>query len=219
MNRTFLTCLLLGTLVVISCKKKKDEDPVPRETNPPVYSDYSGLKTGNYWVYDEFIVDTLGNAVPTGNTDSCYVEKDTMLHGRPYYKMLRFTSSPVPYVYFESDSLSYITDSYGNALFSSADFSTIFRPGYYWNSASDTVAFVYSKMDGSPRMLTVPAGTFSTLSMKVTYRMYPLYSYGGPYHYAYSAYAEHVGLVVESLPMSYLVTSVKENRLVRYHLN
>lgn len=107
-----LTAGLAMSLCFISCKKKDAA---------PVYPDYTQLKVGNYWIYERFLIDTAGNESPYSNTgptyDSCFVEKDTVMSGKTYFKLWRTNAIGIPYCSFLRDSLSYTIDQYGLIVF------------------------------------------------------------------------------------------------------
>lgn len=56
--------LLLTCLCICACKKNDEaltsSLPVPEVS----YSDFSNLKTGNYWIYERFNLDTTGGTYP-----------------------------------------------------------------------------------------------------------------------------------------------------------
>ena len=71
-----------------SCKK----DTEPEPTSLPItttYPNFSRLKVGNYWIYQQFDIDQNGNATPKNIFDSCYVEKDTLINGKTYMKIIK----------------------------------------------------------------------------------------------------------------------------------
>ena len=87
-NILILSIAIVITGCLSSCKK--DE---ATENTPITYANFSQLKTGNYWIYERFTVDSAGAAVATGILDSCYIETDTLINNHTYYKLI----SPNPY--------------------------------------------------------------------------------------------------------------------------
>src|SRR5688572_1824471 len=79
--------LFVMAAFAISCDDDEDDNCTP---NPPniVYSDYSQLKVGNYWIYQRFNFDFAGNETATMTFDSCYVEKDTVINNVAYVKLV-----------------------------------------------------------------------------------------------------------------------------------
>ena len=225
--RLSLLALLCAT-TLLSCKKD-DEGQNPNPQPEPVittYDNYSALKVGNYWIYEYFDVDSMGNATSKNLFDSCYVKNDTIINGNTYYRLVQpsaYFSDPT--IYPQSrllrDSLHYIVGSRGGIQFSSQDFSTVFASRYQIEMQNDTLGLITVKMEPSPTTVTVPAGTFSTLNFRRTFNLYPNWSGPRNYGYEHSRYAKDVGLVVQTMP-SYLLQlrlgmSV-EKRLIRYHV-
>ena len=114
-----LFSLTVIALFIGGCKQDESESPV-------TYPDYGRLQVGNYWIYQRFVVDTLGNATPTDIYDSCFVEKDTLINGNTYAKITKpwpwGTSNRQKFDYLR-DSLHYMIDPSGMVCFSSEDFN------------------------------------------------------------------------------------------------
>lgn len=208
----------LIALSVVSCKKD-DDNASPSST---VYPNYSQLKTGNYWIYQQFVRDSAGNATPTSVVDSCYIEKDTLINNVTFYKMIRpSSSSSMQTVYFLRDSLDYTVTSNGKIFFSSQDFTSLFSKTYILlgGGTTDTVCRVETKMADKDWIVSTPAGTFQTSNMKNTYYMYPNWSGGGSIRAVNLRCAKDVGIVCETLPFYASDPNYIERKLIRYHLN
>ena len=198
---------------------KKDESNVDPEK---VYPDYACLQVGNYWIYERFTVDSLGETTPLHKFDSCYVEKDTLIHGKTYAKMIRpfpyqmNPDIPNPSWFYLRDSLHYIVDHTGLIKFSSEDFLTVFQTVTHTQNG-DTLFTASVKMDDINQSTTVPAGEFTTLNYKTTYKLNPEFT---PYTEKVSnmKFAKEVGVVVETLPMFANIPTKTERWLVRYHV-
>ncbi len=217
-------CVAAAMLFLFNaCKRDKDATPVPAAT-ATTYDNYSNLKIGNYWVYQMYNLDTIGNVVGIGEIDSCYVEKDSIFNGHTFQKIVDVTltgtsAPPSSYFYLLRDSLSYTVDMWGKIIFSSTDFSSSFNHYFSMTVPLDTFAEVHSNMLPDMESKVVPAGFFNTLDFRTTYDMYPHYSYGTGIRYAYSWYAKNIGLVARRDPAAYATTASYERRLIRYHLN
>jgi len=207
----------LVTLLVYSCKKDSDTGSAPNT----MYPNYSQLKVGNYWVYEQFEIDTTGSATSNNTFDSCYVEKDTVINGKTYFKMVK----PKPYalnqqeISFQRDSLHYIVNSSGKIVFSSEDFTTVFDSAFITAGPADTVCKIVKQMGDKNLTLTTPAGVFTTSAAKETYFMYPNWALAGNPRYLNTRYAENRGIVIETLPFFTSVPNYIERRLVRYQIN
>lgn len=216
MRITLLWTLTLLTTVVCSCKKKKTDSP-----SATVYENYAQLKVGNYWVYEQFEIDIAGHAVSKNIFDSCFVEKDTMIDSKSYFKVVK----PNPYsisqtdILFLRDSLHYIVNSNGKIIFSSIDFSTIFDTNYILSSPGDTVCQIIKQMTERNQIVTTPAGSFVTSNAKEVFFMYPSWVSAGNPRNKDTRYAKDIGIVSETLPFFLSNPNYIERRLVRYHIH
>lgn len=216
-QKTLIVSVALMTLLVYACKKDNDTAPAPNAG----YPNFSQLKVGNYWVYEQFDIDTAGSATPKNIFDSCYVEKDTVINSKTYFKIVK----PKPYtpnqvdISFQRDSLHYIVNSNGKILFSSQDFSTVFDLNYIMAGPNDTVCKIVKQMGDKNLTVTTPAGTFTTSTAKESYFMYPNWALAGNPRYLNTRYAASIGIVIETLPFFTSIPNYIERRLVRYQIN
>lgn len=216
MKATILLSMIVAmTFLSTSCKKESTPEPV--NNNVIVYPDFSMLDTGNYWIYQRFLIDSIGNETPQSIYDSCYIEKDTLINGKTYYKYYD------PYLSSMSskclrDSLHYVIDSSGDIVLSTSDFSTVLSV-HYSTVSSDTVCRIERKMEDKNQSVQTGAGTFTTINAKITYYMYPGWDYAGSVRYRNIRYAEGIGKVTETLPFFVSSPNYTERRLVRYHVN
>lgn len=202
-----------------ACREDKEEVTSPFPL-PKQAAAYSNLKTGNYWIYQRFTVDTNGNATALQEFDSCYVEKDTLIGGKTYHKVFR----PNPYfaemsTTYMRDSLHYVVNQFGAILFSVLDFSSIFKTSYLVISNNDTIARIENRMGDKDLVTAVPAGSFITSSFEVVYNFYPKWSNPRAVRKLQTRYAKNVGIVSEVLPFFMSNPNYTERRLVRYKLN
>ncbi len=219
MKKLSIALVCISILMTYACKKTKETEP---EVDPPIASDvsnYSQLKVGNYWIYQEFKIDTNNIATPTTVFDSVYIEKDTLMWGNPCFKVVK-PSSMGKRFYFLRNANDCIVDYDGIKLFSFSNFSTpLYSRVEVIPSTTDTIYKVVRKMTDKDLSVTVPAGTFITSNAQLTYNIYPKYASAGAIRYAHSRYAENVGLITETLPFYLSLGGYTELRLVRYHLN
>ena len=210
----FPLSLIVMIMVITSCKKDKDEPII--ET--PSFPDYSQLKVGNYWIYQQFDIDASGIATAKDVFDSCYIEKDTMINGNKYFKMVKPDPNLLIAKLYLRDSLHYVINSAGQLLFSSEDFSSIFSSEYYI-IPGDTVCRITTRMDEQDVAVSTPAGIFITSDFKEIFDMFPGWEQAGNPRYKHARYAENIGVVMETLPFFASSPKYVERRLVRYHLN
>ena len=214
----FCLSLIVLTVFIFSCKKDKNNTTTLTPGTGPAYPNYSQLKVGNYWVYQQYDVDSLGNATPKSNIDSCYVEKDTIINSAIYFKMFRPYLYPSEYLYLR-DSLHYVVDAGGKIVFSSQDFATVFEDYYITAGPNDTVAHSIVKMEDPNVLVNVQAGYFTTCDYRLTYNMYPGWSGNGNPRMMHTRYGRNTGIVIETLPVYAANPNYIERRLIRYHLN
>jgi hypothetical protein len=202
----FAVCALL-----LSCRHEHVQ-PIQQ------YLNYSQLKVGNYWIYQRFQTDYNGVETPLNVYDSCYVEKDTVINDKVYFKVVR------PYTWgtfnsFQRDTLHYVVNEKGQILFSSEDFSSVFRTWYQFNDPADTICRNEERMTDKNKITEVPAGTFTTSDYCITSTMYPRYSRGDNHRYQHHRYAENIGLVYETMEVYVGGPEHTERKLVRYKVN
>jgi hypothetical protein len=219
-NKMFISMFLATLTMIYSCKKDKVQAPPASPVGPTgtSYPNFSQLKPGNYWIYQEFDIDNAGNATPLNIYDSCYVEKDTMINGKTYFKMVRpdfLTMQPVSYL---RDSLHYLVDQSGRKLFSSQDFQS-FLETKYETSPTDTIWKGTAMMRDKNLTVVTPAGTFITSDYNRTYDLYPNYVVTTNKIVMHKRYAENIGIVIETLPSFLSNPKNIERRLLRYHVN
>ncbi|MFN8315319.1 MAG: hypothetical protein U0T32_02595 [Chitinophagales bacterium] len=209
-NKLMLLLAIVGAVFLIGCCKENQKSVV--------YPDFAMLKVGNYWIYQYFDIDSLGNATATNTYDSCYVEKDTTINGKTYYKIYkpRFEGDPTGFD-FERDSLHYIVSATEGILFSSEDFSSTFETKCSINNL-DTVCTFSGKMMNKGQITSTPAGNFFTADFQTTFTMFPPYSSGGKTRKTHSKRSEGFGVVEETLSFFADDPNYKERRLVRYNV-
>jgi hypothetical protein len=222
MKRSLLYSVLVLTISTTqSCKKKKVQEPEQIETpsptisNPVTYDNYSKLKVGNYWIYQRFDIDPLGIPTSVNDFDSSFVSKDTVIHNQTYYKYHTLNQSPS----YLRDSLHYLINSKGDILFSSQDFTTIFKTSYDLNAPSDTIDKGTFKMTDKDSLVITLAGNFITSNFQKKYLIYPAWQSDGNIRYYNTRYSKNIGVIIRTQNIFLSTKMYFERRLVRYHLN
>lgn len=217
MNKpTFALIAAVAIVFSFSCKKTKYV-----YKNPVVYEDYTALKPGNYWVYQNYKLDSAnGAAHALGTYDSCFVEKDTVINGdtfHKYFDVLYGSGSQAEYqVWFLRDSSGYTITDRGNILFSSTDFNTVFRTYTYGpNAATPDTLTITEQMGFKDATTVVDAGTFTTSTFRRIYHFPAGYKYGSSREYDFR-YAKGIGLVSKTTAFYTATPELYERRLVRY---
>lgn len=224
----FVSLILMA--VFTACKKTKTsaKNDCIGETPAVFYPDYAMLKKGNYWIYGLFKVEQNGQITDLKQIDSCYIDKDTLIRNRTFYKVHKrdFVYNK-DLVYFAGDSLHYVINSYGTILFSSEDFSSIFYASAYIEglqdsiNPKDTIYTIKRKMADKDFEIRVPAGTFVTSNMQTSFLYYPNHlapNTENPRHIN-SRFAKNVGEVLQTEQFNFYAPYVIERRLLLYHLN
>jgi len=218
--------LVFAIVLTQACKKKKDPEPEQVEQPAPATpviensAEYAKLKIGNYWIYQEINIDAQGNETPTTNYDSCYIAKDTIIHGSTFFWFKNF--SPLfSYQEFLRDSSNHIINSHGEIIFAANDFTTIFASGSIVDNqpSGDTIYKYIHKMTNKDAAITLPAGNFTASNFQKKYNIHPNWAQGVPVRYMNTRFAKNVGMITQTLAIFLSITSTVERRLVRYHLN
>lgn len=218
-----MICLTIAVCIAtIACKKEKTFTLTPPTPPPPpnttYYDDYMALKPGNYWIYEYYELDSAnGTAHAMGTYDSAYVEKDTVINRRTYhvYNYRNIFSNEKRTRYLR-DSLSYTVEISGRIVFSSEDFTTVFRTYIFGpNGVTDYSINVTEQMGFRNETTVVDAGTFTTSAFLETYIFPASYPYGPMRQYAHY-YTKGVGLIKETTGFYEQSPKVYEKRLLRY---
>lgn len=202
--------LFLIAASLSACKKNVEEDcscPVPPAPAPASASNYFKLQVGNYWIYDQYTIDT-NNIETLTSHDSAYVWGDTVINGKMYYKLFDHYATRIV-----RDSAGYIIDSGGYIHFTNAIFNMPVSFTFYGNN----VGYSESMTLSTTVPVTVPAGSFTAYDWLTTVHLTdPDYPWA-PVRYAHDYYADGIGKVKEiylfvSSPYRY------ERRLHHYHI-
>lgn len=198
-----------------SCKKEEQQSELTPST---VYSNYTNLSVGNYWIYERFTLDTSGVYTTQNIFDSSYIEKDTLINGNSYYKLNSpdFVYSGTYVSEYLRDSLTYLVDHTGKINFSLQNFTDTFFTNFYTINTSDTVCYIFSKMDDDNFSVSLPAGNFVTKNYKTTFLMYFPHDHNGAIRIRNKRYAENVGLVEQTLGFYVSSPNYTVNKLIRY---
>jgi hypothetical protein len=80
--KKLMLSIVISSAIFYGCSK--DEEPVIPPINYQT-TNYYPLEIGNYWVYNTYSIDTLGNETLINQYDSAYVSRDTVISGNTYY--------------------------------------------------------------------------------------------------------------------------------------
>lgn len=208
----------LGFVVALftSCDKEVS-NPIIDPVDKP---NYFPLDVGNYWVYEHYDIDLLGNETKSGKTDSVIVSGVKVVNGNQYY-VLEGTSYPFNggswgIVDVLRDSSGYVVNVNGQIKFSADNFTdTLISKIEVINK--DTLYILTYRMEKLNNQVVVPAGKFEALNFKGTLiTSNPEQGVKNP-RYLNNYFAVNVGKVLETY--SYLSSPIiSEKRLVRYKI-
>jgi hypothetical protein len=209
--------LFIGMIISVlaSCKKKEDiQEPSINEMK----SNYLPLSIGNYWVYENVRIDTLGNEILMSNRDSIVVRRDTVIRNKVYYFMERITqNSDWVTLYIVRDSSKNLVTHDGRVLFSEYNFNDVLHTQYLLDNNTDTVYIMNYKMYNPGIQVTVPAGSFSVLDYRGHLKIFDNLSLGYSERILNNYYSPSVGKILETY--TYLSQpEIYEKMLVNYHI-
>ena len=203
-----LSFLMMAVLItgLSSCHKDATNN-IQREDHLTFFP----LLPGNYWIYQNYEIDSIGKATPTNDWDSSYISGDTMIRGNMYFAM---HEKPVLYMPEQSvsylrDSSGYIVDHTGKIRFAENNFSDTL----YEDTSNLVLVHGYAAMWAKDSTVTVPCGSFITRSVRMS--VVPTRN-NDPYptRYSYDIYGKNIGRI-KFHTFFYASNKHFETRLVR----
>ncbi len=206
MKRSFILLMAVFSVFAFSCKKSSSTSTTTTTT-----ADYYMLKTGNYWVYQAYMIDSSGVATGQDQFDSAYIEKDTIIRGYTYYKLWERPVIVVPKQrpLYLRDSAGYLVDRSGARDCSDNDFTDILS----YDTLNLQLFTGYLKMTGKDSVVTVPAGNFQSITSQLKVTPTPPSPY--PVRYIYNVYGKNTGMI-KSHNFYFNSYESFDGRLVRY---
>ncbi len=215
MRKLFQLGLIIALFV--SCNKDENSDLF----NDPLSKtkEYFPLEVGNYWVYQTYLVDTLGKETNLATIDSVVITRQEIYNGNSYY-IFEGTNSPLNknfgFINALRDSSGYIVDKNGLIRFTAINFidTLLSQEEIFENDTLYTLTF---KMEEISELVSVPAGKFEVLNFKGTLIARILFQNTKKPRYINKFYAKGVGKILDSY---YYLShpSRSEKRLIRYHI-
>ena len=216
MRKLFYLGLGLMTVYFTSCQK----DGAEPEPDIQKAHNYFPLEIGNYWIYSNYEIDTLGNEKDMNKKDSVIISRDTTIRGNQYYILegLKFPNNVSHWSIIDilRDSSGYLVDDKGGIKFSATNFKDTLYTFVQLNN-EDTLYTLTYKMEKSNSLVTVPAGEFKALNFKGTvFTPFTIKGIKNP-RYIDNYYAENVGKIFQTY---FYMSSQKtfEKRLIRYKI-
>lgn len=212
-TKLLLSTAIMGLAFLSSCKKDKN-DPAPQ---PDPVPDYAVLKVGSYWVYDTYYSDSNGVETLTGQRDSVFIEKDTVITGKTYYKKV--------VVSMVNPSISYWREE-GGKLVNHRGIVLPDKEGTLGTISevinNDTIYTVTSKLLAGETSINTPAGSFNVKTIENAYKIYDKLQAGYSYRYknTYSKYHPTLGDIERTYFYHYPKTAEHYIvRLTKYDIN
>lgn len=213
MRNLLLISVAIASALMISCEKDDSENIIESENE----SNYFPLKTGSYWVYQHYQIDTSGNETLLNKRDSMVISGDTNLHGKTYYIMEGIN---IPYntqweiIDLLRDSNGYIVNHSGEILYSKNNFTDTLVS----NQVGPAHILSY-KMENPDYIVNVPAGSFNVKNFKGTIVLInPDNNYQAEYpRYLNNYYSDSVGKILETY-LFLASPKINEKRLVDYNI-
>ncbi len=174
---------IIACLIATSCNKNdSDNEFVPVQT-----ADYMQLKIGNYWVYEQYRLDTSGNEIVFGEPDSSLITGDTLIRGMKYFVLRDINQAHSSYL---RDSSGYLVNVDGDIIFSDDDFSNVLR----LDTIGPGLATVQYRMIDGDTNISTPLGSFICMYFKGTVEsLDPGYPHGTQYTYYF--WADGYGMI------------------------
>lgn len=146
-----------------ACRTDEDDvaAPQPAPTPPLEVASFSNLAVGNYWVYQQYSVDSADNVIQTLSVDSFFVTGDSVVNGETYAIVHRNTLSPIGTELWR-DSAGYVITADHEVVFCADPLDQLIYTEVRGPVGVQLDYTVYS----TPESITVAAGTFSTLKMQ-----------------------------------------------------
>lgn len=210
MKKLMLVCAVCS-LLLTACKKDKTDYVTDSYA-------YFPMKTGNYWVYKWFHVDSSGNETTLAwNNDTIEIVGDTIINAHTFYKVdEKLIGGAQHRVRYLRDSAMWMVDETGEIEFtveaSAQNFSPYTSTGVPYTSISH--------MNYSAPQKNVPAGSFPTITKVTTITIdQGTFCNGTNQRSTVKGYGRNVGLTFyTNFYIADPNCEFNEARLVEYHL-
>ena len=218
MKKVKILIIVILALTMGSCSKENSNNNNTQLV--PLDYGYIPFYPGNYWVYDQYMIDTLGNETLLDTYDSVAITGTQNVAGITYLVFEGTWLSGQNFfdtVLLLRDSAGYYVDPTGWVHFSDENFSDTLASSIYIVNG-DTLYESWYKMQSGPQSVTVPAGTFDILTYLGTIHTFNPAPHVPEIRYKDKLYARNVGLVRDTY---YYLNSPNryERRLNNYYVD
>ena len=205
----------ISSVVIFGCSKEElNEGALPSPGTQNI--EYMPLAIGNYWVYNTYRIDTLGNETLYSSDDSAYVDRDTIIDGETYFIIEGdFNARHAVGSLLRNDGNN-VLNLGGSITFTTNNLGSVYR--------NDTISigggeFIYMAtwVNTSMSNISSPSGSFLCFD-KETENTTTLSSYPWGTRRQHKYYSSGTGVVISQF---YYFSSpdFNESRLVRYNIN
>jgi len=206
----------ISTVTILGCSKEEiiEVENTPSSSNQSTA--HMPLAIGNYWIYDTYSIDTLGNETLSNTSDSAFIARDTIINGATYYLVEGDFNARIAVGSYLRNEENSLVNFYGSILFTTNNIGSIFSRDTISIGGGEYI-YLSTWVNTQSASITVPAGTFNAYDKETevvaTQTEYP---WGTRSFHTY--YNKNVGAILNQY-YYYSSPNVNESRLVRYHLN
>lgn len=194
--------LIIAALILIITSCSKDENNSGTTSLVIPEAGYIPFYPGNYWVYEQYMIDTLGNETMLNHYDSIAITGTTMVNGIQYLVFEgTWMSGPefVDTIYMLRDSSGYYVDPSGWIHFTDQNFTdTLNTYTGLNNHTGDTLYQSWYKMESQLQNINVPAGEFDALNYQGTIYTHNPNQGVQVIRYKDRFYSNNVGMVLDT---------------------
>jgi len=208
---------IISSLLIFGCSKEKS---IEENVAPPVVSsqsiNYIPLAIGNYWVYDTYSIDSLGNETLSSPSDSAYVDRDTIVNGKTFYIIegdFNATTTVGAIIRNENNSIINLD---GSISFTTNNLGVVYRNDTTFLGGGEFIASE-TWVNLQQINISVPAGAFLSYDKeKETTASDVNYPWG--IRNTHKSYNKDVG-VIKGQYYFYTQPNYFESRLISYNVN
>lgn len=209
--------LSFATLFLLSCNKDDSPTKNPKKPVASVF-DYYPMKPGNYWVYQEYVIDTTGKEEKGQHRDSFYVVGDSVI-GNDTFNYLSGSDVIYGTGLLLRDSAGFLINHRGTVFLSTTNFKDTIDVEYFKGNGSKFMRKA-GKMSPDGHVTKTPVGLFDAIRFEASYQLLDTSLSNNSWYprVMYNYYAKNVGPIVKSF---FYTSSLKhsEMRLVKYHVS
>lgn len=213
--------LMIAALILVFFSCSENDDDMGSTQLVALDAGYIPFYPGNYWVYEQYRIDTLGNETILDTYDSVFISRIEVVNGIQYFVFEgTWMSSPdsIDNLFALRDSAGYFVDPSGTIYFTDQNFTDTLETFTFVISNGDTLYESWYKMESEPQTISVPAGEFEALNYHGTiHTIYPNPQVPA-IRYKDKLYSKNVGLVLDNY--FYLGSPNRfERRLKHYYID